>query len=70
MKTIFIVVLVHYDYYRFQENLYASNEKGNCIKWAKDYNKKNNKEFLIIYTKKKSITKDKLEITHLWIQSF
>ena len=68
MKSkIFIVVLVTYDYYRFQDNLYANTNKKDCIKWAKEmiYN---NTSLPVILTKKTSELKDDPEITHLWIQ--
>lgn len=31
MKDIYVLVLVHYDYYRFQENLYVGTEEQ-CMK--------------------------------------
>ena len=33
---IFIVVEVHYDYYRFQENLYCSDNRQECFKFIKN----------------------------------
>ena len=69
-KSIFIVVNVHYDYHRFQKNLYASNNQQDCIEWAKNYNKKQKRNLPIIKTFKTSIKKNNIEIEHLWIQKF
>ena len=67
-KSIFIVVLVSYDWYRFQQNLYANNNQKDCIEWAKNYNKKENENLPIIRISKMSDNLDNRETGHLWIQ--
>lgn len=68
-RPIYIVVLVEYDYYRFQTNQYASTSINNCKLWILDYYEGN-------YPYKKydeidSFIENKLHedgTNHLWIE--
>jgi len=70
MKTIFVVVLVTYDWWRFQKNIYASNNQKDCIEWTKKYEPFGGGKLPIILSEKSSDKKDKTETSHLWIQAF
>uniref|UniRef100_A0A6M3JJD0 Uncharacterized protein n=1 Tax=viral metagenome TaxID=1070528 RepID=A0A6M3JJD0_9ZZZZ len=70
-ERIFVVVLVTYDYYRFQTNLFASTDKKECIKFCKKYNKGREEQYLIVLKEKNSTLIDtSSEVRHLWIQEF
>lgn len=70
MKYIYIVVRVHFDCYRFQDNLYANTSRKMAIEYAKLYRKEMSEKMPIITSKTESykpeITRN--EIEHLWIQ--
>jgi len=65
-SKIFIVVLVTYDWHRFQENLYASTDYKDCLKWIDNYKLK----LPIIEEEEDSFDMRDFEIRHLWIQKF
>ncbi len=76
-KSIFIVVLVIHDHYRFQTNLYADNDCQDCERWiievfkkTKDYLEDFKKGLPIIKTFEKSKELTDSETDHLWIQEF
>ena len=74
MNTIYIVVLVTYDYFRFQNNLYASLSKEDCLKFIEKENKKEHNPMPVYeYKNENSKKADKLcasETRHFWIQKF
>lgn len=79
-NKIFTLILVTYDYYRFQDNVFASNSKMDCIKKAKELNKTKNCDSsgdinvdpIRFYQNKGNVyyMLNKKEINHFWIQEF
>lgn len=74
---IYIVVDVTYDYYRFQENKFASNSYKECCEWIAERIKKDKDTFRWWYVNidyKKDSEKmkelDQSEQCHYWIESF
>ena len=70
-NNIYIVVLVEYDHYRYQTNLYASINKKECIKWAKKYRHwdyQNDDIKLPIILDEKESNDNNSATSHLWIQ--
>lgn len=78
--SIYVVVFVHYDHYRFQENLYASNNVDDCLKFISINAGKEDEEKLVLYYDKSEISKleDRYNERngypelprHYWIQKF
>ena len=66
--VVYVLVSVTYDYYRFQDNLFASTDKQKCYDYAKE---KYPKHLLLDYKKDDETEVSNLkkeEINHLWIQ--
>ncbi len=71
MKPIYVVVLVRYDWHRFQNNIYASDNIDDCIKVIEKNNSMNLK--IYYYQDEKSNEAYNLSceaFNHFWIQKF
>jgi hypothetical protein len=67
--TIYILVNVHYDYFRFQENIFVHSNKEKVIEFIRNH--KENQ--LPVHEYEENKDDDKLwerEIAHWWIQKF
>lgn len=65
--TIFVVVLVTYDYYRFQTNLAATRSFEQALQIA---NRSTHGEFPVIWCAQESASMDDREKSHIWIEAF
>lgn len=79
MNKIYVVVEVTYDYHRFQENLFASTNKDDCLGYIRKLNKKLEtyeyqstycpKYAYIRYDSQETYLRER-ELNHYWIQEF
>lgn len=71
-ETIFVVVLVTYDYYRFQTNLAATRSFDQALQIAKAEAGKRSAhgEFTVTWSAEESANMDDQEKRHIWIEAF
>lgn len=72
-KPVYVVVSVSYDYYRFQENFYASTDIEQARAYAGELSEKQTYSFgehniPIIEDEEKSYSLDEQETRHVWIE--
>lgn len=64
-KSVYVVVEVTYDYYRFQNNVYASTDYKNCYNWIKA----NRPNWQLVTNKvDRQINEDRTEQSHIIIE--